>query len=212
MKLLVVAATSAEIAGVYGHFKLAADNFVETPEFDILITGVGITATAFALGRHLNTKYSLALNVGIAGSFDPNLSLGDLVNIETDILAELGAEDHDNFLSIDELGFGTNTYSHNTPPAIPAIAQLPKVKGITVNKVHGNADSIASIKTRFQPQTESMEGAAFFYACGQLNLPSLQVRSISNYVEPRAKENWKIGLAIKNLNAWLIDFIGAYAK
>lgn len=212
MKLLVVAATSAEIAGVYEHFKLAEDNFVRNPEFDILITGVGITATAFALGRHLDADYSLALNVGIAGSFDQSLNLGDLVNIETDILAELGAEDHHRFLSIDELGFGNSTYSSNRPVAIPAVAQLPKVKGITVNKVHGNADSIAAIKARLAPQTESMEGAAFFYACGQLNIPCLQVRSISNYVAPRAKENWKIGLAIKNLNTWLVDFIETQTK
>ena len=212
MKVLVVAATSAEISGLYEHFGLAVDSWVQTPEFDILITGVGMTATAFALGKHLNGNYSLVLNVGIAGSFDPNIALGSLVNVSSDTFAELGAEDHDQFLSINELGFGTNTYTNNCTLALPQVAQLPEVKGITVNKVHGNAQSIATIKDRFNPQVESMEGAAFFYACHQWQLPCLQIRSISNDVEPRAKENWQIGLAIKNLNAWLIDFIGNVAK
>lgn len=212
MKVLVVAATSAEISGLYEHFGLAIDSLVQTPEFDILITGVGMTATAFALGRHLNSKYRLALNVGIAGSFDPNIALGSLVNVSSDTFAELGAEDHDQFLSIDALGFGNSTYTNNCTLALPQIAQLPLVKGITVNKVHGNAQSIAKIKKLFNPQVESMEGAAFFYACQQLQLPCLQIRSISNEVAPRNKENWQIDPAIKNLNAWLIDFIGNDTK
>lgn len=212
MKLLVVAATSAEISGLYQHFGLAEANLVQTPEFDILITGVGMTATAFALGRHLNQSYGLVLNVGIAGSFDQTLKLGSLVNITTDIFAELGAEDHDRFLSIDQLGFGTNTYFNNYTQPSAAIDQLPKAKGITVNKVHGQATSIRLAQSRFEAQTESMEGAAVFYACSQMSLPCLQVRSISNYVAPRNRESWQIGLAIQNLNSWLVNFVATHAK
>lgn len=212
MKVLVVAATSAEISRLYEHFGLAQENWVQTPEFDILITGVGMTATAFALGKYLNSSYNLVLNVGIAGSFDTNIALGSIVNVCSDTFAELGAEDHDQFLSIDELGFGTNAYTNNYTSALPQVDRLPQVKGITVNKVHGNAQSIARIKSLFNPQVESMEGAAFFYACHQLQLPCLQIRSISNKVEPRNKETWEIGLAIKNLNIWLIDFITSAMK
>ncbi|RZL40729.1 MAG: hypothetical protein EOP00_26295 [Pedobacter sp.] len=106
------------------------------------------------------------------------------------------------FISIDDLGFGKSTYKANFE-----YTALPKVNSITVNKVHGNQQSILQLQNRLNVQTESMEGAAVFYACEQLNLPCLQIRAISNYVEPRAKENWQIGLAIKNLNHWLIDFI-----
>ncbi|RZK60658.1 MAG: futalosine hydrolase [Pedobacter sp.] len=202
MKVLVVAATQEELTKVYEHFDLPKKDFIESPNFDILITGVGMTATAFSLGHQLDKKYDLVLNVGIAGSFDKNIPLGDLVNVYQDTFAELGAEDHDNFLTIDELGFGKNTFH-----ATYDIISISKVKGITVNKVHGNADSIEKTRQRFSPQVESMEGAAVLYACEKLNIPCLQVRSISNYVTPRAKENWKIGLAIKNLNKWLIDFL-----
>ena len=202
MKLLVVAATKAELGKVFEHFNLLDENFVQQDKFDILITGVGMTATAFALGRYLNSTYSLVLNVGIAGSFDKNIPLGSLVSINTDTFAELGAENHDEFITIDELGFGYNTFE-----ATYQIVDLPIVRGITVNKVHGNANSIAKIEQKFNPQTESMEGATVFYACNTLQIPCAQVRSISNYVEPRNKENWQIGLAIKNLNDWLIEFL-----
>lgn len=212
MKTLLVAATKAELAGVFAHFGLPNQNFVSTTEFDILITGVGMTATAFALGKHLASSYGLVLNIGIAGSFDHHIPLGNLVNVTTDYFAELGAEDHDGFLTIDELGFGQQKYSSTAIINSPLIASLPKVSAITVNKVHGNAQSIKQIKQRFNPQVESMEGAAVFYACHQLQLSCMQVRSVSNYVTPRAKEDWQIGLAIKNLNNWIIDFLSAQVK
>ena len=202
MKLLIVAATRAELGDFFVRFNLPEKEFIENDTFDLLITGVGMTATAFQLGQHLNQKYDLVLNVGIAGSFDLGIPLGSLISVETDIIAELGAEDHDQFIAIDELGFGENTFK-----ATYSITDLPKVKAITVNKVHGNAVSIASMKQRLSPEIESMEGAAVFYACNLLQVKCAQVRSVSNYVEPRARENWKIGLAIKNLNEWLINFV-----
>ncbi len=161
-----------------------------------------MVATAFSLGKYLNDSYDLVLNVGIAGSFDQKIPLGSVVNITSDVLAELGAEDRENFLTINELGFGENTFNASFELTGPT-----KVKGITVNTVHGNAAHIKTIVERFKPQTESMEGAAVFYACEQQKIPCLQVRSISNYVIPRDKETWEIGLALKNLNHWLIDFI-----
>ncbi|RZL51139.1 MAG: futalosine hydrolase [Pedobacter sp.] len=202
MKLLVVAATQKELNQVYEHFNLANQDFIQTEQFDILITGVGMTATAFALGTIINDQYNLVLNVGIAGSFDIKIPLGNLVTIKTDVLAELGAEDNDDFLTIDELGFGTNTFS-----ATYFISDLQQVNAITVNKVHGNAESIKTSIKRFNPTVESMEGAAVFYACNKSNIPCVQVRAISNYVEPRNRDNWQIGLAVKNLNDWLIRFI-----
>ncbi|RZJ81103.1 MAG: futalosine hydrolase [Flavobacterium sp.] len=202
MKVLIVAATAKEVTLFHEHFNISANDFVQHQKFDLLITGVGMTATAFALGKHLNSDYDLVLNVGIAGSFNQNIPLGSLVNIVSDTFAELGAEDNDAFITINDLGFGKSMYHASFD-----YNELPKVSSITVNKVHGNKLSISELQNRLTVQTESMEGAAVFYACEQLNIPCLQVRAISNYVEPRNKETWQIGLAIKNLNNWLIDFI-----
>jgi len=60
---------------------------------------------------------------------------------------------------------------------------------------------------RIQPQLESMEGAAFFYACTQAGVPCLQIRAVSNYVEKRNRDAWQIGLAIKNLNSFAAEFL-----
>ncbi|HEY9083244.1 MAG TPA: hypothetical protein VIN73_07910, partial [Vicingaceae bacterium] len=73
------------------------------------------------------------------------------------------------------------------------------VKGITVNTTHGDETSIAKVKNLFHPQVESMEGAAFLYACLLEGISCLQIRAISNKVERRNKDNWDIKLAVKNL-------------
>ena len=207
MKILLVAATKAELTDVFTHFDLPNENFVQQAEFDILITGVGITATAFALGKHLNNDYDLVLNVGIAGSFDQQIALGSLVNIEEDTFGDLGAEDNNSFLTLEDLGLGKITYQSTYKTTNSKTAPLQKVKSITVNKAHGNAKTIANTQQKFKPTTESMEGAAVFYACEAIHLPCLQVRSISNYVTARDKSTWEMQLAITNLNLWIIDFI-----
>lgn len=205
MKILVVAATNAEIQPLADYFKLSQGELMLAENFDIIITGVGMTATAYALGKHLSKKYNLVLNLGIAGSFNTDLPLGTLVNITSDQFAELGAEDNEHFIPIDQLGFGKSTYQGSYSNQF---LQLIQGRGITVNRVHGNALTILSTKERFNnPLIESMEGAAVFYCCEKENIPCLQVRAISNYVEPRNRANWQIGLAIQQLNTWAISFL-----
>lgn len=203
MNILVVAATKEEISPLIAHFNLRETEFIETANFDVLITGVGMTATAFSLGQYLAEKYTLVLNVGIAGSFERTIQLGQVVNVTKDVFAELGAENDDEFITINDLGFGNNTFTSTAN----LVVNLRSVDAITVNKVHGNSISIEKTIKNFNPKVESMEGAAVFYACQKIGLPCLQIRSISNYVEPRTRANWRIDLAIKNLNDWLINFL-----
>ena len=207
MKILLVAATWPEIALLATHFQLPEQDFVKTGSFDLLITGVGMTATAYALGKHLSSNYKLVLNLGIAGSFDRSIPLGAVVNVTSDEFSELGAENGADFLSIDQMGFGTAKYTAANNLLHEDVARLQKVHGITVNRVHGHAHTIEQVLQQSKPVTESMEGAAVLYCCHQAALPCLQIRSISNYVEPRNKENWQMPLAIKHLNEWAIGFL-----
>jgi futalosine hydrolase len=200
MKLLLVAATQHEIQPLINQRDVLGLNL------DILITGVGMVATAFSLGKKLaSTPYDLAINAGIAGAFHRDLQLGDVVNVTQDRLIELGAENNDSFISIDQLGFGESIFESSFDRSF--LNSIPKVSGITVNTIHGNAASIAKVNNYVNPQVESMEGAAFFYGCKQMNIPCLQIRSISNYVEPRNRDSWNIPLAIKNLNRELLQLI-----
>lgn len=208
MRILVVAATKREIEPFLSEFTMVSEP-LETKIGDhtvkVLITGVGMVATAFSMGKHLAlTSYDLALNAGIAGSFDFNLAPGEVCLVTHDVFAELGAEDGDEFLPIESLGFEGSKQAPLSDYRFAEPANLKQVNAITVNKVHGNEMSISSVISRFNPQIESMEGASFFYACRQSGISGIQIRAISNYVERRNTEKWKIPLAIKNLNETLI--------
>ena len=202
MRVLVVAATEFEVGG------LKSEVGSRKSEVSYLISGVGMVATAFALGKHLAThQYDLAINLGIAGSFDRSIALGEVVEIVEDRFSELGAEDDEAFLTIDDLSFGESVFHSTGNLSDFGLTTLKQVSAITVNTVHGNEASIKKLRSHFKPQLESMEGAAFFYACKQADLPCLQIRAVSNYVEKRNRDAWQIGLAIKNLNTFAAELL-----
>ncbi len=215
MKLLIVAATGFEIEPLLNSLifqKEIKPNLkcyvFKHLQVEILITGVGMVATAFELGKVMSSKYDFALNLGIAGSFANKFNIGDVIEINQDHFIELGAENDQDFISIFELGFlNPNVFpfsdgfiKNSLTSTNPFLQQIKKAKGITVNKVHGNEKSIKKTIASYDPEIESMEGAAFLYACLLEKLPCAQIRAISNLVEKRNRDNWNIPLAIEKLN------------
>ena len=202
MKILLVSATEAELEP----FETI---WFRKNQVDRLVSGVGMVATAHSLTRELQSKsYDLAINIGLAGSFDRTFKLGEVVRVVEDILSELGAEDGENILSLKEMGLsGTDILLNLDETMNPHVNKFRKVRGITVNTVHGNEQSIETIQKRLHPQVETMEGAAFFYVCGKEGVSSLQLRAISNYVEKRNREAWDIPLALANLKTAVTDLL-----
>ncbi|MEI6435828.1 MAG: futalosine hydrolase [Bacteroidota bacterium] len=228
MNLLLVSATYFEIRPFLDLLPLVEKQSEQLFTFrykdiliDALIAGIGMVPTAYFLGSRLSQKhYDLALNAGVAGTFKKSIPLGTVVNVVEDRIPEFGAEDGDNFLSVFDLGF----YEPDTPPFTngrlinpesagkeminyKALAKLQKVSGITSNTIRGSAASVEKIKRLAPADIESMEGAAFFYACFSSEIPCFQIRSISNLVEERDKSKWDINLALKNLNKTLWQLI-----
>ena len=110
-------------------------------------------------------------------------------------------------MSLDEIPF---SHGHLNPPHWKLLS-LPKglltVNAITVNTTSGTAERISKLENLFDPDIESMEGAAFYFCCMHMHLPCFQLRSISNYVEKRNKANWNIPLAVEQLNIALQKII-----
>lgn len=214
-KLLLVSATPFEIEPLLDFldaYRKGPASFVYNDlHIDICITKVGMVSTAFELGKLINKTYDLAVNAGVAGCFG-ELALGEVVNVKTDCFSELGAEDDEDFLSIDEMGFGQQQVEVLNPFHNKLIGKLPVVKGITVNTVHGRESSINAIVKALSPDVESMEGAAFLYAANAFGWKALQLRAISNKVERRNKNNWRMALAVKNLNEVLVELIKEFSS
>jgi futalosine hydrolase len=210
LKILIVAATKGEIAptiDLIEKINFSKNQYAVT----FLITGVGMVNTTHNLTKKIYLdKPDFCIQAGIAGSFIDKIAIGDLVNVSEDIFSELGVEDGNNFLPaheinlIDDIGI-KNDFTHYLLSEY--FLDLKEVRGITVNTVHGNIESINKVEKRLQPYVESMEGAAFLKVCKEESIPCIQIRSISNKVEKRNRDNWNIPLAIKNLNDYLIQFI-----
>ena len=130
-----------------------------------------------------NGKPGLALNIGIAGSYNQSLVIGDVVMPVTDCFADAGIEDGSRFLSIYEAGLD--------------IAR--PVNAITVNTATGSDSTRDKLFRKYKPDIETMEGATFFYICSREGIPFTALRAVSNMVEPRDKRNWDIKLALTNL-------------
>jgi futalosine hydrolase len=216
VRILIVAATDGEVAPILQRMystptsDTCVDTYTHGPhEIDVLITGVGMVATAAWCSRALTqSSYDLALNLGVCGSFDSFIEPGTVVHVVSDRLAELGAEDGDAFLTLEDLQLpGESEFVNLDPPANSGLEQLPTVTGITVNTVHGSERSIKLVTERFNPQVESMEGAAFMSACLIHKVPFAQVRAVSNLVEQRNRESWKMAEAIQNLSVEALRII-----
>tara|TARA_R110002049_G_scaffold271718_2_gene448936 strand:- start:1736 stop:2392 length:657 start_codon:yes stop_codon:yes gene_type:complete len=215
MKILVVAATYLEVKPFLNHLGFSSEESFysyATNRFnsiDVLITGVGMVSTTYQLTKQLSKEhYHLVINAGIAGAFSSKLLIGDAVIVTADCLAEMGTESPNGFIPFDKMAFKgiyqTKAYAGFT---IKAWDHLPRVNGITMNKVHGKADSIVETEIHFSPDVECMEGAAVLAVCEAEKIDCYQLRTISNRVEPRNTANWNIGLAIQNLNLFLTDLL-----
>jgi len=188
MNILLVVATKQEV--IEDKFKTV----------EVLVTGVGMINTALSLTKRLSEKsYDLVINIGVAGAFN-TLNLGDVVEVTEDIFSEIGFENGISFSAFTD-------FDLKKKYKVEGKTNLQQAKGITVNTVHGNEESIAEIIKRLNPDVESMEGAACFKVCQEFEIPCVQIRAISNKVEKRNKTNWDLPLAINNLNTTVAQII-----
>ncbi len=197
MQILVVAATSMEIAPFMAKWPVA----------DHLITGVGSPFAIYHIMQRMHQiDYDLVVQAGIAGSYLKDMALGDVVAVSKDNFADIGIIEKNQLITMFESGFATasgfpftNGWLVNNGRLLDDL-DLQKVNAITVNTVTDEAERINQLVAKFDPQIETMEGAALHYVCLQQNIPFLQMRGISNYVGERDKTKWNMEGAVYNLN------------
>ena len=185
MSCLLVFATEMERDGVFPN---------GIPQgYDCLISGIGILATAIGLSRAFQKqKYENAIQIGIAGAYhssDCDLSIGDVVVVESDCMTEFLPWEQNTFF-----GFG----------ALPFEEKLKRVKGATVLGC-SRTENIGEIRSEIA-QVETMEGAAFFAACKEYGVQAVQVRAISNYAAA-IKDDWEIEKALSRLKEFFSPIV-----
>jgi futalosine hydrolase len=215
MNILIVAATAFEIQPAIE--LLHSKNFrLQKNQFSLLITGIGSVATAYHLTKYLHDKRpDYCVQAGIAGSFHPEIPIGSVVGVIEEMMGDLGAEENNVFKDVFDLGLtGNNEFPFNqkmlkNPFLENKSPGFRLVRSIGINEITTKKGRIELLQKKFNPDIESMEGAAFHYVCLQEKIPFIQIRAISNYVGERNKANWKLNEAVENLNTKLIGIMDA---
>jgi futalosine hydrolase len=223
MKILLVASSNSEINPLRDKLTFVSKlnaNLVNyrlgTLDIDILITGHGSVPMVYHLVKTMHVySYDLAINLGIAGSFDYFLELGFVVNVVQDQFADLGFEEKDAFFTLfekellneDSFPFTGELLRSLGNFEIDVVDSLIPVKSITVNTLHGRQENIQRVKKQFKSEIETMSGAAFFYACLMEKIPFLQIRAVSYFIEIPKVDNWNLPLAVRNLTSTTLDLL-----
>lgn len=213
MNCLVVAATVAEIKPFLDICR-SGTKLPATLDIDVLITGIGLTASTYSLTKQVSIKRpDFVVQAGIAGCFDHSISLGTVLAIKKDIPADQGVVEKGELKNI----FDLKLASRNQPPfsngwlinktELLKKTALKKVTGISVNDITTSAQKQRLYMEKYEPVTESMEGAALHYVCLQERIAFLQLRAVSNYARERNKKNWNFKDSIFNLNKELISLL-----
>jgi futalosine hydrolase len=213
--ILVAAATAKEINPFLSGIKQGKFN---TKNIDILISGIGLTASTYHLAKQLALKkYDLVIQAGVAGCFDLRIALGEVVAIKQDAIADQSVVELEKLKTLFDLKLvPQDQYPYkkgwliNPNKDVLKKTKLKIVKGISVNQISTSKQMIKFYRDVFDPVTESMEGAALHYVCVMENVPFVQIRSISNYIGERNKKKWDMNDSISNLNQSLIRIIDNY--
>ena len=202
-RVLVVTAVEAEREALFRGLNKAKG-------FEVLVTGVGPAAAAAFTARALAAgEFSCVVSAGIGGGFSGKAGVGTIVVATQIVAADLGAETPEGFLSLDELGFGSNRITTDDRLVKQVseallVAELPVITGpvLTVNTVTGTAASAAEMAARVPgAAAEAMEGYGAAFAAQAAGTPIMEIRAISNLVGPRDRSAWRIREALDVLAA-----------
>lgn len=229
MTLAIVTATTTEMAAVLKGFNGRGRIGCNLPEqgnwcrspvngYDCLlaVTGVGPVNAALTLGRLLGThSLSGVLCLGVAGSFDLSQApLGSAHCICEEIYPEYGlvtsgrvdahgisfpqllAEKVSGEPVWERIAFSSSESCEELGLSLPS---LPVATSLTVAGVTGTLERAAHLWQRYGALLENMEGFSLALGCVQAGIPFVELRTVSNRVGSRSKDDWQLDEALAAL-------------
>jgi futalosine hydrolase len=180
MNILLIAATAKEIEPFFEYYR----NTKRPQNIDILITGIGLTATTYRLLKQVQLKRpALVIQAGVAGCFDRKIPLGAVVAVKKETIADQSVIELKKLKTLfdlqliphDQFPF-RNGWLENDNMFLKKL-KLKKVNAISVNEITTSKQRVRFYEGSFRPAIESMEGAALHYTCLMEKIPFIQLRS-----------------------------------
>ncbi len=214
MTVVITSATSREIHSIKQNITPAYSNDLQVA---FHIGSVGILSTCYSLTKIIfEQKPDLIIQAGIAGSFDKTIALGKVFTVKEEFIGDVGVEENGFFNDVFDMMFlNENAFPYtNRKLANPWLSKynflkLDEVTGVTINEISTRPERIGQLRNKYNPVIESMEGAALHYVGLQMNVPFIQIRSVSNYVGERDKSKWSFNEALENLCGTLLRYVDA---
>lgn len=141
------------------------------PDAEVVVSGVGMAATAAAVASLGCGAGDVVVLAGIAGAYGDSVAVGDVVEVVSEECVELPAR------------FRCK-YQQRAPYTL-----LRGVKSNTVHNMQGVSQGA---------EIENMEGATLFAMAEVLGFRAVEVRAISNRVG-ECFDNWRVDEAIEAL-------------
>jgi futalosine hydrolase len=209
-RLLIVTAAAAErdavvagrfpaigmVDGLEVHRCMTAAGLV-----DVVAGGIGPVAATVATCCALRNGYDLVLAAGVAGGF-PAVEVGGVAVADTVVHGDLGAETPDGFTSMADLGWGPVRFEVEQPLAYEVARRCGGVLGavLTVSTVTGSQARAEELHAAHPDAiAEAMEGIGVYLAATRAGVPFAELRTISNRVGPRNRDDWRIRDALAAL-------------
>ncbi len=202
--ILVICATEFELQALLDQ-KLPA-----TDEWTTLVTGVGMVETTFSLTRFLEKrrvdkkqKIDAVLNFGVGGAYltagEQKVDLLEICLAVRETFGDLGICFPDRVEPLAEHLLHKRQYNFDSDlldraETLLSNQNLKVWRGnfVTVCGVSATASRGAMLMRQHDGICENMEGAAVARVCEEYNLPLLEMRTISNFVEERDLGRWKL--------------------
>ncbi|KAB2887692.1 MAG: futalosine hydrolase [Desulfobulbaceae bacterium] len=201
---LAVAATEMEMTPLYRMTTGMDIGFLT------LVTGVGPVAAAMQLTRFLCQELGQVrgiINFGVAGAYvqTPGLQIAGLLDVclaEREVAGDFGVSYGDDIDHLPEDLTGKLAFDLDRSLLLQSGLVLQR-NGmsphlgtfVTVNAVSGTRARGENLRQQWQGLCENMEGASIARVAEAFALPFLEVRSISNMVEERNPQNWRLAEA-----------------
>jgi futalosine hydrolase len=226
MHILVVSATAREIqpaleyAGLPGSFPAGTlqQTTMGRHTVDFLVTGVGTPLTLLHLGLAARAASpDLIINAGLAGSFSEEYPPGTTALVVQEAFGDLGIALKGVFHSLEAKGlsdpdlfpFRKGILEIPVPKALNTWLPAKRLKGLTVNAINAGIIDKSLAVYCYDPDLETMEGAAVALFCLQYHIPCLAIRTISNRTSEPDSRKWDIPGAIGKLSQVVIPLLDA---